>query len=479
MDDNLKQDITFSEAAVLAETFGDVAKNIKSELDDRIISYSRSLLHKYYNNLFYYIPKHCMLGIEGGNTKGYKIAPDEQFYIYDKKNQNSLLYTPRIETNILPAEKAKTIRVNDNTIAVEIEFNKSFDYNRFTLWLEPHLVDKKSYSMDLFLNDILNLKATDMFAKVEYVNGAKAIKNITLSKLKLQLKPIEVLAASIHSKSLTRGFDVEIENLFSYKSDEVKKIVLYFKVDTNSYRLYEFEDLFKINILPVFNLFDDYSYSFYTNRLLSQVKLSHNQDKNAIPTSIISIYENNKLIDFDNFYFSGINEYYFNVSKQKLDYNMVFPNLVNKSDNTKVHLYATWTQDIEISNFIEVSSAITPMQTKINPLSIYEGATNFELSSATIFNLVDKLVSNNIYEKATFISILSLLGLSKDKMELFQEIVYAIKPGVTKYELVVSVTKKYSKEDNYFLRAMLRVICQFININTFVHIKDFIINEEK
>jgi hypothetical protein len=474
------QDITLSEAAVLTEIFSDIAKNIKTELDDRINNYSNSLLYKYYNNLFYFIPKHCLLEIEDSNYSSYRIVPDEQFFIYDKKSERSLTYTPRMETNILPAEKVQSYKVNDNNLAVRIRLKNNFEYDSFNLWINPNLSNYESYSIDGFLEEILNSKTTDIFAKVRYKDGSEAIKKIFLSKLRYQLKPIENIAMEIHSRSICHGFNIKIENLFSYKSDEVKKITLYFKVNVSAYGLHEVENLFKINLVPVFNLFNDYSYSFYANKLLSQTAIKHSQDTSAVPISINSVYENNKVVEFNNFYFEGVNEYYFNVSKHNLDYNVVFPDLANRKNNTKIHVHATWTQDLDLSSLIEVnSSLIASTQCKIKPINILPSKSNFDQSSATIFNLVDKLVSNNIYVKSTFLSILTLLDLSKDKIDHFAEIIQDISVDVTSNHLTIITSNKYSKESKFFLRSILRVVCQFININSFTYIKEFAINEGK
>lgn len=478
MTDDKNQDITSSETAMLTETFSNIAQNIKTELDDRINNYSNSLLYKYYNNLFYFIPKHCLLQIEDSNYSSYRIVPDEQFFIYDKKSERSLTYTPRMETNILPAEKVQCYKVNDNNLAVKIRLKNSFEHDSFNLWINPNLSNRENYSIDGFLEEILNSKITDIFAKVIYSDGSEAIKKIFLSKLRYQLKPIENIAIEIHSRSICHGFNIKIENLFSYKSDEVKLITLYFKVNVSAYGLHEIDDLFKINLVPVFNLFDDYSYSFYVNKLLSQAVIKHDQDVSAIPVSINSVYENNKIAEFNNFYFEGANEYYFNVSKHNLDYNVVFPDLANRNNNTKIHVYATWTQNLDLSNLIEVnSSLIASTQCKIKPISILPSKSNFNQSSATIFNLVDKLVSNNIYMKSTFLSILSLLDLPKEKIDLFAELIQDIDVDVITNHLMIITSNKYSKESKFFLRSILRMVCQFININSFTYIKEFSINE--
>ncbi|AIT09611.1 hypothetical protein LO80_06300 [Candidatus Francisella endociliophora] len=471
-------DLNLSEISILTDTFKSIGDSIRIELDQRIKDYSSSLLYKYYNNLFYFLPKSYLIEIKDNNHVGYQITPDQQFFIEDKKNNNSLVFTPRLETTIAPVKDIQTKQVNESTVSLTLDFEHSFEYDYFTVWINPQFSKFHKYEADFILNELLNNKPSDIFAKVMFKGGNLAIKKIQLSSLKYQLKPIEQTIAKIHASPITFGFNVKIENLFSYRSDEVEQIELILKLDMQAYHEEYIGSLFKINLLPIFNSYDDYSYSVYTNNLLSQIKLRHDQDKHAIPISVLSIYENNRKVEFNNFFFKGQNEYYLNLSTQSLDYNVVLPNLGSKVIDTKIHTYTCWTQNIDVSEFIEISSSVvSSFKCKLTPISFYNEKQNFKQSSTDIFDLIDKLVSNSIFSKATFESILKVLQADSNDIQLLLELISDIEVDILTNKLVIITSQKYSKKHYFFIEFMVKVICRFINKNSFNFIKELVINE--
>ena len=130
--------------------------------------------------------------------------------------------------------------------------------------------------------------------------------------------------------------------------------------------------LLKANLIQVFNSFNDYSNSTTALINFSNIKFTHYQKDDAQAIEVLSVYENNKQCAFDDFLFSGLNdEYYFNCNIQSLNYNVAFPQLNNKIVETKVHIYATWTQITEIYDIIKISSnLITSINFNISPVII-------------------------------------------------------------------------------------------------------------
>ncbi|MDE5033766.1 hypothetical protein NAI60_10120, partial [Francisella tularensis subsp. holarctica] len=59
--------------------------------------------------------------------------------------------------------------------------------------------------------------------------------------------------------------------------------------------------LFRVNLIPVFNSFDDYSSNSFASMNLSESKLKHHQKDYAQAIEVLSVYENNKQCDFNSF----------------------------------------------------------------------------------------------------------------------------------------------------------------------------------
>ena len=75
------QDTSSNEVDILKNHFEKIGKNINTNINRRIVNYNNSILYKYYANVFYFVPKHGLIKIDGGNHRGYLITPDHPFLI--------------------------------------------------------------------------------------------------------------------------------------------------------------------------------------------------------------------------------------------------------------------------------------------------------------------------------------------------------------------------------------------------------------
>lgn len=159
---------------------------------------------------------------------------------------------------------------------------------------------KIHFLQHIFFNQIL---ASNSSVKIKFSDYSYTTKDITTEPINLQLKPTEKLVLNIHSPSLMYGFNIRIKDLFKYKHNNLKKIDLSFNIKTDNFSEEKLSSLFRANLVPIFNSFDDYSSATFTTLNLSDSKLKHHQTDNAQAIEVLSIYENNKPCSFDGFFF--------------------------------------------------------------------------------------------------------------------------------------------------------------------------------
>ncbi|MBK2094609.1 hypothetical protein IB680_02825 [Francisella philomiragia] len=470
----VKNSLSINDAAILKKTFDKLSSDIKNDFDKRISEYSNSLLFKYYSSLYYFLPKSCLLEIKDKGHNGYYIRPQEYFFIEDKRTNKSLTYTTRSESLVLPIKNIITTKQSETSVNVSLEFENNFEYDYITIWLDPRICEEDPFFATYIFNQIL---ASSGSVKIEFSNYTYTTKDITIEAINLQLKPTEKLVLNIHSPSLMYGFNIRIKDLFKYKHNNLKKIDLNLNIRTDDFSEEKLPSLFRVNLVPIFNSFDDYSNSTFTSMNLSDSKLKHHQKDNVKAIEVLSVYENNKLCSFDGFIFSGQNEYYLNRNTQSLNYSIVFPELDNKILETKIHTYTTWTQLEEISDLIEINSnAIISINSSISPISINKAIENYNSNSKDMFNMVDMIISRNMYSKTTFLAIAKLLKTDDNNISLLSSLLDKVEIDSVVNELILTTSDRYNEKYKHFLNFFVGIICKFINQNTFSFIKKIVLN---
>lgn len=470
------QDLSLDEKSALIDIFNKIGDNIRVDLNERIKNLNNSILYKYYTNFFYFIPKHCFLEIAEGDHSGYHITPDQPFFVEDKKQKNTLKFTTKLETIIAPISNIRTEQKN-GFLVITMNFNNDLEYDHFTLWIDPNFVKQNKFLSYFILKKILNCKPSDVSAEVIFKDNSNAIKPVKLSKLNYQFKPLEIDVISILSPHATCGFNINIDKLLK-NNNEIKEMTLFLKINIGSHLNLDTTDLFRSNLIPIFNSYYDYSYSVNADMQLSDVRLRHDQNNNAVPISILSIYEDNKKIEFDEFFFKGQNEYYFNLFTQKLNYNTVLPKLASYSQDIRLYTYACWTDNVDLSDFIIVNSNdLSSIKSKITPIDIAKERSNYRLSLNKVFSLIEKLTSGNIFVESTIEDILHLLQVNENDITLLLELIENIKFDKLDNRLEIFTTVKYSKDHYFFLDYMMEIICAFINRNSSEFIKEFFLSE--
>ncbi|AVC43911.1 hypothetical protein B4919_03510 [Francisella tularensis subsp. novicida] len=472
--DEKRKDLSMNDASILKKTFDKLSNDIRDDFDKRIFDYSNALLFKYYSNLYYFVPKSCLLEINDKGHNGYYIPPQEYFFIEDKRTGKTLTYTTKSENIILPIRDITTIKQSDTSINISLEFANNFDYDYVTIWIDPTLCKEDPSFATYIFNQVLEDNGS---AKIKFSNHSYTTKNVQIEPIKFQLKPTEKLVLNIHSPSLLYGFNIKIKDLFKYKNNDLNKIDFFLEVKTENYNDEKLSSLFRVNLIPVFNSFDDYSSASFASMNLSESKLKHHQKDDAQAIEVLSVYENNKQCDFNSFLFVGQNEYYFNRSTQSLNYSSVLPQFSNKIIGTKIHTYTTWTQITEISDLIEINSnAIASISCNISPIVINKALNNYNSNAKEMFNIIDMIISKNIYSKTTFLAIAKLLKINTNDLTLLSMLLQDVEMDSTINELILTLSDKYNPKYKHFLNFHIGIICKFINQNTFSFIKKIVLN---
>jgi hypothetical protein len=476
MDKN-NQDLNLHEVSVIEKTFSSIEDNIKRELNERAINYNTSILYRNYSNLFYFIPKHCFLEVTGVNNYGYQIMPDQPFFVKENKKGNSLKYTTKLKTNIIPIDKMVTIFKNKSFV-IDMEFHEYLEYDTITLWISPNFVKKDKLLACSIIRKILAKNNLEIFAEVTYEDGTKAKKPIKTTNLDYQLKTMDINALSYHYPQMTCGFNLHLDDFFDHNYGKIKKATFYLTDLCIDIIEDDIAELFSINMLPIFNIYDGYSYTTNVDLFFSKVKLKNEKNKYAIPLYVSSIYENNEKVKLDANTFKGQNEYYFNVPQQELNYYIQLPDLFTDIKSIKIYTYASWTDNIDISDNITVdSNDLSSVGYKVTPVNIEKEKNNYHYSTKSIFLLIEKLNTNKIFTKSTIECILMLLQINDNEIKLLQSLIESIEYNSFEKKLYLTIDYNYYEQHYIFIENIMEAVCRFLRENTYIHIEDFILNK--
>lgn len=483
--DKTDQDISITEVDSLVRRFDKVGDEILLEFEERMRKLNDSILYKYHANFFYFLPKHYLLQIDAINKTSFKILPDQTFYINDKNKNDSFIFTPRIESILFPVDSIST-KIVDEYISININFKGDFEYDEITIWLDPIFVRENKYFSLFFIKHILNSKSSKHFAEIYFENNEKIITPLELSRLNFQISPLALDVLSTNFPESVSVFNIKINDLFKYKKINISKINIYLKLDMHNYASHNIisyissyiSTLFKINMIPIFNSYEDYSYNINTDMQLSEIELRNPKNKHSRPISVLSVYENKKELKLSDFTFNGINKYYFNLFSQKLDYSVMLPDVSSYFTKTRLHAYVCWTDNIDLSDHILITSNELPESLyKFQFNSIKDEKTNYRNQLSSTFSLIAKLNSNNIFNRSTFKDILYILQVNRNEVELFLELVGNIEFNFLTNKLKVKVTEKYSKDNYCLVDFIVYIICNFINRNSSEFIKEYMLTE--
>ena len=193
--------------------------------------------------------------------------------------------------------------------------------------------------------------------------------------------------------------------------------------------------------------------------------------------SVLSMYEDNNKIDLNGFFHKGQNEYYFNCKSQTLNYNTILPSLTSKIEKTRVYAYVRWTDNIDLSDFITVTSNdISSVKCSITPLYMSNEKTNYKTPLDAVFTLAEKLHSGDILHKSLIDNILTILQVDKDTIQITLDQIDSIKLSKIDNKLHITLIPIFSKRHRSLLNFMMEIICEFINRNSTIYIKNFILN---
>ena len=68
-----------------------------------------------------------------------------------------------------------------------------------------------------------------------------------------------------------------------------------------------------------------------------------------------------------------------------------------------------------------------------------------------MFNMVDMIISKNIYSKTTFLAIAKLLKVDTNNISFLSELLHNVEVNLITNELILTTTNKYNKKHKHFL----------------------------
>ena len=360
-DDNIDDsDISDAHYQVLLSLFDNLSADIQTSIKKKL-QLSRDLrISKFNQNLVMQLPKHMLLSFKSKNlSESLRLPLHQKFYVFDVNKKEKYCYTNLNEIDLTPFEVSK-VKAFPTKLHVMLEPKNSIKItnNIFDLWINPELWKNFGYALNQLRDIILENKRAN--ATIEFDDGYEKEVQVSFeSNDSYGLELNDRILLKLLSPEFILGIKLCLEEIPSHDdTDKIKSITFNFSIDLGGRRefldiIQNSEKMFVNNIIPIFNLFDDFSTTQVLDGRYDKIPLIHPEETNTKPFYVHQIWVNDK--NYKNYHNHIISEYIFHKHIGKLSY---YPSNIQSSVQSikKVFAKAFWTQNSTHEQLVRIST---------------------------------------------------------------------------------------------------------------------------
>ncbi len=326
----------------------DILNNLEKQKNNQLVRYNQSL--------FSFVPKHVLIKKSyKANNFSTNVHSGSKYQVNDLKKGGKFTYTTQSDVVLTSLEVTK-LESNADDLLVYLTSKKGVKIENaiFDLWINPEIWDKFTYNL-LFFKKLL-LDESKFKAIVKFIDGSIDYCDVKLTDTCSELAVNDDIKLRLFSPQFYLGMSFSIANYSFYNKPEVKNIILsipeklLYKSGMKDIKLHE-NKLFTTNIVPLFNLFDDYCVSQKVDEKYDGIPLIHPRNTSAFPLSVSQVWKNKHL--YEAYSDHTVSEFYFHKLEGKLFYHPddIVDDLVK---NNSVFAKVSWTEHEEHGDFIDI-----------------------------------------------------------------------------------------------------------------------------
>lgn len=365
--DNEDSDLSESYYNLLLTELDKLSNKIQDEINNNMVKQRENQLFRYNQSLITSIPKHILV------KANYKVSNfsaniniDQKYQIIDmEKNKNFTYITQSNVTltslNVRSAEK----EMGKYLIKLAPQKPVSFDGVVFDLWINPELWDQFNYKLAFLKRHLLMTPNIRM--NIIYTNGSIEHCNARVENINNVLPLNDNVKLRLFSPEFDLGLKIIAESTTHQSQSSIQNIELEFElkhfIKSGLLDLSIPKDkLFTTNIIPIFNLFDDYSISQKLDEKYDEIPLLHPTNSDAKPLSVLQVWLNSNI--YEQYYNHTASEFFFHKLTQKLFY---YPKDIAESITKRKKVFAKvlWTENSDHGSFLDVKSSAFVTSSKI------------------------------------------------------------------------------------------------------------------
>ncbi|AJC48374.1 hypothetical protein SD28_01215 [Allofrancisella guangzhouensis] len=371
-----------------------------------------NLFYSYYPYFFQHVPNHAIVEVATNqNDKFIDLELGEEFVL--KLDDKKFRFQAAIPFILSPFQVTNCY-IDKCVINIELDAIKPFriDRNRFLLSTNPLVM--KNYQIYHLINTLREYKAAKMTLFSHQLNKPISTPVFLNFDLKLNIGITQEIILKALTQAVFSNFYIEFENL---PEDYLfYKIFLEIEIpEANNISKPLVSNSIKTNLLPVFNLFEDYAMKINCDYTQESYGIRHLDGPNEyVPTKLYNVEYNKQTAYHSHLKLSDAKSYdlIFEPSGH-MRISFLNPSLEELSDSNEIVINAQWTQttsaDVEKKNytFLPLSRSIGSL--KFNIIHSYGFRRNQLLERAENILKVLNIINATGLDIDTFNTLVSLI----------------------------------------------------------------------
>lgn len=456
---------------LLLTEIDNMREKMQSDIINNLTKQKNNQLFRYNQALFSFVPKHALIKTSYKvNNFSTRVDLGSKYQLNDLKQGNKFTYTTQSDV-VLTSLDVSELESNTDDLMVYLTSKKGVKIENaiFDLWINPEIWGKFTYNLLSFKKRLLD--ESKFKAIVKFVDGTIDYCDVKLTDICNGLAVNDYIKLRLFSPQFYLGMSFSITNYSFYNKPAVKNIILsipgkfLYESGMKDVRLHD-NKLFTTNIVPLFNLFDDYCVSQKIDGKYDGIPLIHPRNTSAFPLSVSQVWKNKHL--YEAYSDHTVSEFYFHKLEAKLFYHSddIVDDLVK---NNSVFAKVFWTENEEHGDFID-----------IKPNNFVSSMVSFKLISAKkslniiqtpilepVIQVLKSFSDLDIRNKESIFIVLQFLCEGLDSGE---EIYSRFKNAIESIDYCsVNNTLNYvlnNRNDLHFIEYVAHIISEFFYVNS-------------
>ncbi len=464
-------DISEEHYTTLLSSFRSLGESIQRNIKNQILTQRKIRISKYNQHLLLRLPKHILVKVKSRiSAVSINLGLNQHFNILDIESKNHFNYTTQSNVSIT-AFDVIDVAINASTTVITLESDKSVTLNDNTIdiWVNPDLWSYAGYKLSHLKDSLLQCNGCIIRAYTSK-NEYTTCKGHFEDGLSYALNENDNSLFKLSSPEYCLGLKIVFDELPQFLTEtpigiiEIEFVLEQREITSISESISNIKELYKTNIVPLFNVYEGYSSRQTLDIKYEEIPLINAEDAKSKPFYVNKLWINN--IEHADYCNPVESECIFHKQTGMLIYS---PKERKKAIKEVRSFYAKvlWTQDAEHGNQLNISTnAIAASHLRLELLNIKSAKTNMPSDSLEdIVELFKSFTDLDIRKPKDFMFALKYI-CGDNNTDIYQEYnASTLSLEYTAYNntLNIQVAHQSQKEFVYYIS---KVLAEFFHANT-------------